>query len=149
MASMYEGIAGGTLGGIGDIINATKHKQLRYPAATPQERRQRRMSMQDLENARQMLYGGAGMYNQTVPMMYNAIPGVQADVQYDPQAQQSFQDAYGALQKRIQAQQNVNTLRATMKGTAPGAGKKTARQSFKAARKGLKGMPSLSDLNQS
>src|SRR5439155_12559059 len=146
--SQYEGIGGGTLGGLGDIVQAATHKNLKFPKATGQENRLRRMSLRDLENARNELYSGSGLYDQTLPEMYNAIPGMHATVDYDPQAQDAFNTAYSDVTNRVTDIGHRQDLKAALRGAKGGAAKKTARTSLKDFKKTLKGQPTLDELNQ-
>lgn len=141
-------IMGGILGGIGDIYTATHYKKRKFPGAKPQEERLRRFTMQDLANARENIYGGAGLYNQALPFMLGAIPGYSAEVVNDPQSSEAFDQLYGAAQERLSQRGALDTARATLRGAKGKVAKKAARQGVKAARRTLKGGPTLDQLRR-
>lgn len=152
------GIMGGILGGVGDIYKAAKYKRPQFPDASGQERRQRQYTMQDLANARKTMYEGEGLYNQTLPMMYNAIPGVEAQMEYDPQAQAEYEQAYGQLSNRVNLQDQLAGAKAerragrasgAFKGTGGRAAKQAARAKIKGVKQQVKGAPKLAELERS
>lgn len=142
-------IMGGILGGIGDIYKAAKYKRPKFPKATGQEKRLRQFTMQDLMNARESVYGGAGLYNQALPFMLGAIPGYSASVESDPQSSAAFDEIYNATQARGNLQSQKQAAKATLKGIKPGGGRrKGARANLKSIKQQLKGTPTLDALRR-
>lgn len=135
-AQQGAAVAGGTLGGIGDIVQAVSHKKLKIPPATAQEVRLRGMTMQDLANARQTVYGGSELYNQTLPYQMGAIPGYSAEVTTDPNAAGQLDQLAAAAGNRISLQNKLAT-------TAKGGGVR------RAIKKQLKGTPKMRGIRKS
>lgn len=147
-ASAGAGIAGGTLGGIGDIVQAATHKKLKFPGASKQEQRLRRFTMQDLANARGQVYGGAELYNQTLPFQMGAIPGYSASVESDPAASAEYEKLAGGARERESLLMQRAGAKAGVRGAKGKAAKTAARGKLKGVKQQLRAAPNLDALRR-
>jgi hypothetical protein len=145
-AGGYEGIMGGTLGGIGDIIAATKHKNLQFPGASDRTKHLRRQARQLLDQARQTIEGSGNLQQQLSLQQLHDL-GYDFDVSsstQDPQYQATLDQLHQAQGMLNQQQQ----LQAALKAAKPGSAKKAIRTQLQALNKQIKGMPSLDQLQR-
>jgi hypothetical protein len=139
-------VTGGTLGGIGDIVQAATHKKFKATKPSEREERYRKRTKQSLFEAQALLNRGQGEFNQLLPILYNDLPGVEAEI--DPDTYANYSAMSNRLQARMDEQGKLQELIATKRGTPKGEGrKKAAKAAVKAQRQKLKGMVSLDDLN--
>src|SRR5215471_18663726 len=75
-AGQWSGILGGTLGGIGDIIQAQNYHRPKLPEATGYEKRLRDLAQSAYIGGGQELLGGVNMYNQMAPLLMGMLPGM-------------------------------------------------------------------------
>jgi hypothetical protein len=72
----YLGIMGGTLGGIGDIIQATNYEPPHLPEARGMEQRLRQLAQAQLLGGGQQLLSATALYNQMAPILMGQLPGM-------------------------------------------------------------------------
>src|SRR5215475_7000793 len=133
-AGQWSGILGGTLGGIGDIIQAQNYHRPRLPEATGYEKRLRDLAQSAYIGGGQELLGGTAMYNQLAPILMGMLPGMKyvpgttgggatdgtgatsggGGAQTSPLS--SYQDTLQALQQNQVRQQQKQALKAQIKG---------------------------------
>lgn len=148
------GIMGGTLGGIGDIIQAHNYKRPFYPGPTPEQNRLRDLVNNQLIGGGQEYLGGMNLLNQMTPMMLGMIPGMSVTpagggaggtaASAPSGGQQDYNTARTNYQNLIGAQQQVNSLTNQLKTMKAGPQKQAARQQLKAAKRFVKSQPTMS-----
>ena len=140
------GILGGITGGIGDIMASSKYERPKLPPAKQTESHYRRNVKQLLDQARQQYEGATGIYNQMAPFLLGDLAGLGVEYTPDAGAQASLDQAYGAYQDRLDAENQLNQLQANKRGAKKGADRKAAKKELKQFKKGLKGTASLDEL---
>lgn len=75
-AGAYEGILGGTLGGIGDIVSSASYSRPKLKPATGMELRLRQLAQDQLLGGGQQLLGATALYNQMAPALMSMLPGM-------------------------------------------------------------------------
>lgn len=156
------GIMGGTLGGIGDIMSATKYKRPSLPEPGGQEKRLRGLTNAQLIGGGRELLAGQNLYNQMVPMLLGQLPGItitptggggeSADgggggAGGGSYAMADYSTALANYQNAMGRQQKLTALQAQMKA-AKGADKKALRKQVKALKKEKKGSPTVPQLER-
>jgi hypothetical protein len=151
------GIMGGTLGGIGDIIQAQNYHKPHLEPATGREKRLRDLAQSQLLAGGQQLLGGTALYNQMVPMLMGMLPGMEyhpgtaGETAGDMQggggsALRSYQDSLRNMQEAQAAQQKLTELKAQKKGVKAGGGRRKAvQQQIKQQKQLIKGMPTVAE----
>src|SRR5262245_39938173 len=152
------GIMGGTLGGIGDIIQATNYERPRLPQPSETERNLRRLGINQLQGGGQQLLGATALYNQMAPLLMGMLPGMT----YHPGTTgsdqgggggggplQSYQDAMANLQSTQQRAQRLKDLNKQIKGMKKGqAGRYEARMERRSLRQQAKTSPDVADMQR-
>jgi hypothetical protein len=153
------GIMGGTLGGIGDIIQAQNYHRPRLPPATGYEQRLRQLAQSQLLGGGQQLLGGTALYNQMAPILMGMLPGMRyvpgagdgaggAGGEGAPSPVRSYQSALANVQQRRAKQEQLTALKAQIKGLKPGSERRGLRKQRKSLSRELKGLPSAAELDR-
>lgn len=143
---MGLGIMGGILGGIGDIMSATKYKPPKLPPATGQEQRLRQLASSQLMGGGQQLLGATALYNQLAPILLSQLPGMH----YNPgtgggggmtSGAGDYGSALSNQQHQQDLQQQFNDVKRQLKAAKGKGAKQPLRQQRNQLRQQLKGMP--------
>jgi hypothetical protein len=165
-------IMGGTLGGIGDIIQSQNYHRPHLPPATGPELRLRQLAQSQLMGGGQELLGGTALYNQLAPILMSQLPGMsyvpggssgqnlggsgggsQASQMAQPGGAQtnpmaSYQQALQNWQQQQALAQQKQSMKAQLTGMTQSPQKKALRQQFKGVKRALKAMPDPATLER-
>jgi len=157
---------GGTLGGIGDIISAIGYKRPKLPQPGGQELRLRDIVQDQLIGGGLQYAAGQNLYNQMTPTLLSMLPGMTVTgggsgaggggggdgtgnlgmpSSATPSAgtaspvQSNYQTALNNYQTVVGRNQQIQSLKAQLKGMQKGADKTAVRQQLKSAKKAKKG----------
>lgn len=156
------GIMGGTLGGIGDIIQAANYERPQLEEPGGQEKRLRALAQSQLIGGGQQLLAGQNLYNQMSPFLLGQLPGMRltpsggggaggggggATAGTGP-GMANYQQALANYQEAVGRQQRITQLQAAVKTAKKGPDKQGIRQELKTLKKAQRSGPTVTQLER-